>query len=518
MSSTRLDLSTFAQLLADYYQTRGGQLPQLELSQDTTLGYAVDQLRNQQLINEEDGAEAIRNVVADFERAVGDEFMNSQGLDKLDQLSDLFEERIRTSFEDLKTVRNWVDELTQKIEDQKDQRISEDPFLSQYYGQAHDVEPTFPEISWQPIQAVGYEREIVMNVNSRMPGMDGRDATEPSVMSRLSRQLKDRLNKEYQDVEVTEDTENRIVDQLTEVTGHPSDVVRPYVKQLLNYRNGTRRLATLINGAGTVRGSTDTCTTFLSDIDKYTMLQRIPELIDLSESTSTAMQTNLDLIKQLTELMAYYIIHCRRSVYENSIVLPNGQLNPDLKQDYLESGGTLLKLKQYINVFYPGDKLRESKHGVTLDSAKHSEELVEQKLSKQEIEKATRAKSEYRKIMKDVFTTTVDKWIQQGRSPEVPRTLQTPEDRAREMVQYTADSVINTTPVEDALYNLILRLYYKNEFVKTLYDRLGQESIKMLTSRENIDESKIRLIETRVVTSMVSDFVINSGLAKLTGV
>lgn len=515
----KIDLSTFANLLSDYYTTLGNKLPDINISSNTTLGYAIDKLKQDQLINETEGEQAIRNVIDDFQKALSDEFLLQNGLNDLDQMSEMFEQRIRQAFTDLREVRREVDELKQQIDNRIDRMISQDPFLSKHYHEQNEnIEPEFSKIDWSPIGSIGAESQIVMDLNSTISEFQGVSETKPTVLSRLSRQLTQRLDKEYEQVEITKETEERIVNNLVEKTGNPTDIVRKYVKQLVNYKDGVRRLSTMTEKLGSIRNGMDTCTLFLSTIEDYNNLLSATDDLDLSSKTENSIKSNLSIISQIVQSMAYYLIHMRRQMFAESIVLPNGQMNPDNEEDYFDNGGTNMKLQHYIKLFHGEEGLRNSMHGVTVKNARESEELVEEKMKKNEANMATRAKSDYRKIVRESFVAIMNSYIAEGTDPEIPRNLQIPIEHTNSLVEFGGDSVINSTPMEDAIYNILMKAYYQREFVSVLYKRIGKTSLEAIGKQKEIGQNDVQLIETKVVTEMISEFVIHSGLAELHGV
>lgn len=517
---SQIDLTTFGNLLADAYRELGNKLPDVEIPANTTLGYAVEKMRENYAVNEEDGTQAILNVVEDFQSAMGDEFLRENGLEDIDKLSGVFEERIRHGFNDLKDVRATVDELKQQIDSRVDQQIDQDPFLHNYYYERNkEVSTQFSEIDWSPIYSIGVQDKIISELNQDTT--EHRDAreTKMAILKRMSRKTLEKVDRDFEDIDISQEAKDKIAQNLVEKTGRSSDIVYRFLNQVVNYKDGVRRIKNLAEKAGTIRGAMDTCTTFLSSVEDYNMLvQYTLDDVELSDKTKDKIQNNLELIEDLVKLMTYYLIHCRTQIFHESLVLPNGQLNPDNKDDYFESGGTQLKLHQYINLFYGDKGLRDTRTGITLQNAKQAEQMINEKLKEEDRDQGIRAKAEYRKILRESFIVTLDKYISEGTDESIPRQLQMTQENARSMIRTQADSVINNTPIEDALYTVILKAYYKNEFVRVLYQRIGLKSMEMISRHNEIEKKDIQLIETKVVTEMIAEFVMNSGLTELKGV
>ncbi len=131
---------------------------------------------------------------------------------------------------------------------------------------------------------------------------------------------------------------------------------------------------------------------------------------------------------------------------------------------------------------------------------------------------ATRVKSDYRKIVRESFVAIMNSYIAEGTDPEIPRNLQIPIEHTNSLVEFGGDSVINSTPMEDAIYNILMKAYYQREFVSVLYKRIGKTSLEAIGKQKEIGQNDVQLIETKVVTEMISEFVIHSGLAELHGV
>jgi hypothetical protein len=512
-----VDLKTFGSLLLNHIQTRGC-LPELVVNQQTTLSLIMKALQERTVDNRETDEEAaVWSVIEDFVKALGEAFFAEQAEETLEGMVAAFESKIREAFDDLKIIRDTVDALTQLIDNSIAGMIAQDPFLSTNMNTVHVAEPEYVRVPWVNIYTVNNSEEtIVTTVNDMVPRYAGRTETSPEIMAAVRTQFVEQITGNCTDVDLGQETIDRILQELSEKHSGPAEAYRPYLMALTIARKGetffadrARRFSNMINPVETITEAFALLTPLKQTIDQ------LNETV-LSSQSKNQMLNNIAFANRLLMMAAYYLIHCRRVAYVNTILLPTGQLNADVLDAFREKGGSLLKLAQHVKFFYPEDKLAKTAGGVTVDAVIDSESVIKERVEKDTRDVKLRVQTELQRIASSAYARIFRRYVAEQQAMESPVEPLIDKGRVADLIVISAESLPKTT-VEDALYDLLMKVYYTDKFVVVLHRRLGAEMTKELALASDVDENQIRLIEARVLTAMITEFIMNADLISVVG-
>jgi hypothetical protein len=236
------------------------------------------------------------------------------------------------------------------------------------------------------------------------------------------------------------------------------------------------------------------------------------EDVELSETTQAGITNNLKILRGAIDAMWYFVTHARTTLFDTTLYMKSGQLNPDVKAEFLEAGGTLKDLANHIAAFY--SDAPQGVLGVTMSAVLDNRAIVNAQLQEQKQKLATQVAHGKTRITRNAFVNTCQKFV---RTMHTESGWQTPLDDTliSGYIAHHADNVVNKQPIEDALYSLIIKVYFSNSFVRVIYTRLSSEFIKQIGQREDIDQNLIKLIEASTITGMIAEFATESGIVTL---
>lgn len=506
-----IDLQTFGGLLIAHIGNRGG-LPRLKANEQTSLSVILHALQERTISHEEtDEEQAVWSVVEDFVKALGEQFFSEQAEETLDGMVEAFTNKIQQAFDDLKNIRNDVDILAQKIDNAIAKAIASDPFLATNMNNVQPITDNIPEIPWHVVETVGDESNIVATVNNSIPRYAGREITSAEIMSAAYTQYAAQVEEGFKEISLTSETIERILTELAEKYNGPADAYRRYINVFTSADKGVRVCKSIAQRMSTVINPTETLVEAMSILEPIKQVVEQLRVTVLSSQTRELLDNNLVFVNRLLMNIAYYIIHARRVMYKNAILVPTGQLNTDNMPMFLEQGGTITKLRQHVKFFYPEDKLAKTAGGVTVDAVIQSESVIKERIEKDTRDVKQRVQAELQRITTLSLTRVFRNYMSENEAQEIPMVVKIDKGRASDLVRIMSER-LSTTTVEDALYELIMKIYYPDQFVVVLYRRLGAEMTKELAEQTDVDKHQIRLIEARVLAAMITEFIMNAEL------
>lgn len=507
-----INFNTLSDLIKEHARINSC-LPSMDIPRTSTMGVAVERTKPIITTKEESVEEAVDGLVSHFKKTLADEGFADGEMDTLDQISDAFYEKVKNAFSDLHVVRDLVDQVHKRIEDEVDDQVGADPTLAASSVTALDEDPHIPEIDWTGVRKVGAERKVVSMVNSQFTDFNGKDSTFAQALKRACAKTSAKLSQKWTGGEVTNETKKRIVSEISEAKNIPTDRLNQVVSALLSADIGVRRYTRKLDRLRKMSDNMKVCSETLTEIDEINAVMDQIKKVELSNATREIIDYNTDLLSEIRELYAYYIIHCRRYIFGETVLLPNGQINPDTIQDFRDNGGSIRLLQHYVKYFAPEGKAENLGRGVTIKAALDAKPAIDKRANTDSVKTETYVKNEMNRIYKDSFIRNMNILVNQTSDDSSALSLQVPVKDANEVISLHSDRLVHRSTLDDALYGTIMNLYYRNSFVRTLYTRLGVECTKDLASVRNVTEENIRLIEVKVVTDLVTEFIVDNGLA-----
>jgi len=305
------------------------------------------------------------------------------------------------------------------------------------------------------------------------------------------------------------------VAEISDAEKTPADLVRPWVRMLTQAHLGSSMMVKLLTLAADFSRVVTNCPRLTTDLTAMAPVVARMKKAELSEASRAQVDAAIELAEQTMRCMAYFLIHCRRSVFANAILLPTGQLNPDVVDDFKHQGGTMTALAQHLAVYYPDAKLSMTPGGVNMQTVLNQQDMVNKISEKRVRDDKVRVQAEMTQLRRNAFRSSMLSFV--ASQTEESGTLNTKMgiEQIRALVSQNADMIVNGTPVETALYDLIIKIYYQGEFVSVMYRRLDAALLTQLTTHRRLTEQNVKLIEIATVTRLITEFTIKTSLIQL---
>lgn len=437
------------------------------------------------------------------------------GLEKLDEgskkiLSDcihLFADRIKTSLDLLKTIGDTAMTLETEIERDRNTYLSVHPYPSIHLKrQAEDLGITY--MPWDDINIIGSEHSIVEKFHAKD---NINDAASRVTMNIVRNKLPMVVDQNcFGDLKLTEDSYNKCLEALNSLFSQRAGVTDvPAVLATITSANASKNFARQItNIADTVSGhDADNCVELLAIIRNYgPVVEGLKQgIIELSDEHQTILEKNLETMMTYLEYAAYYIHVCRRSIYADTIMLPNEMINKDAQDDFISKGGTMLMVYHHRYYVYQDSKIPNA--GISASSVLDRADQIVQRVTEDVRNIDTRIAAISNEAKRTSFRSVVERYAVKAiqNDPEHGAHF---ADYKHLLDKYATTYVSIGASLTDCLYGFIIDHQYRDTFASVLYEQLGAAYTRNLKAATELTEEDTNLIETGVFSSLVSQFLV----------
>lgn len=510
-----ISVQAFANCILTHVK-ENGNIPHIVVDSDTTFGYIIDLLKQTVTVKGGDDQTAILETVKEFEDAMGQEFMKVNVFTELDTINRSFADRIRTAFDDLKRCKDMVIEMSKRFDKTFDLSIAQDPFLSKYYGKdLSEIQLGYPLIDWSVIETAGPEKDTVLRVNNYSMALKGADVTNTSALTQAIQQVRYAVENKSVDAPITAETFERLVEAIkaNPKLASSDDHIRATLRLLTVKSSFVLSMIDILTNASSLTSTGTKLPDFMSRLTYLFNVAAAVDSFELSTETKDKLRVNAELMLKVVDIMTYFVVHCRRVVFADTIMLPSGQVNTDNKDAYEDKGGTMLMLAHHISTFYKNNILRHSNTGITVKAVIENAPKVKENVEKDVRDLDQRIKLTVGKLRAQIFVNTALTYLNE--TTDANRVMKVPMSHASAVIKAASESLIHGTALEDALYNVIFKVYYPNEFVSVMFNRLGVKYLKLVSTHNEISEKNLKLIEVSVIAQLITEFIIKVGLMKI---
>lgn len=509
---TGINYGLLARQLVELVKARGslGKVP--TVNPNSMLGIAIAQLNSVTSIADEKGnvpVDAVEALCKEVATVMDQPHVKEQVLNPVDEVATVIATRVKSSFGALTVYHGIVDETAKKIEACRQQAIAANPFLREDDAKT-SVE--YPVLSWTDgfsIPGLG-ENAVVDIVHKACNHEDG--MPQLTVAQAYMQWFNALVAKLIKPIELPPETRQAIMKRLMDAApDQDAAFVELELSLVLNPTSLSRYLAQLYSGMFSASGLAlaDTAELLINTHRKRAVLFNAIDsdgTYDVSPETMAKIRDNLTVYRHMSILFVYLLTYYRRNVFKNTILLPSAKLNQDNIDTFNGTEGiTSSSLHNYVVVMLnKGPDSTMPFRGVTVEDVASTLETVKTRIEKTRIETASRRVYEFGQITRRVVAACL-----QGLVAQPPSGL-----AVRKETDYTKLSMIlaqrvvseNLDP-KTVIYDFLFKAFEVNPFAVILYETLGSEYTRILTTAKNVDENTLRMMEVSLVHTVILGYV-----------
>lgn len=443
-----------------------------------------------------------KELLDEFSDAQYDSISYGDSFETLDGIVESLTGKLKTTTDTINNIKDQVTILSKDINDRVESYISRDPFASLHYGKtSSDVE--YDKIEWAIYKSLGTDINIKTQVHQLLNVSVDTNVTHNLFSLAISKLVN--KSTDYQDIDLPKNVNDEIIEQLN---NYLDDVLLDDIKDVVNMVTKSTRTNRLRNNIITHSKQLTTVKTilfYLSTIDKmYKVISAIQSgTLDLSKSARNRVAKNCETLQKYMLIMAYGIMFNRTEFFSNALILPEKYINPDNLDEFVAQDGDNQMIAHHLFYLH--------KDGIPSKGISGSSIISMSKNIKNMVLKETRNVDTRLKLIKHDATREAFKYV-------VSEYIKKEQEDGQELINKNSNELIKSMcetiivqdrVVEDAVYEVIVGLFYKNTFVETIYKRLGKEYLELLTNKSDINDEDILFSEVSVFVDLLCDFMCN---------
>jgi len=516
-------MDNFKALLSERFaMVEGGGLAYVELKDNTELGLLLnDVIANIEVEpGETPGATAGRIVDALFA-----EIENPDRPDLKEAYMAVvkaFADKISNALSDLSASQNEANLLAQKVTDQYNVSVANDPFTREHLGKDRSAaEVNFKPFPWDTVTAcLGPEKFIVHNVNDVVltPDSERKAVVDASYMHLAANKVDPAQFSDITLEQFSEEGRALVVKQIAGTLERCEEEVAKGLSALTSKQFFTNMLSL-------VRQYRQKPEMALEDLfNSIEYIRVVSPVIDCLETSSVEMSgdikamllANAPAVRRIMQIMGYYSTFIRHTMLNEAYLIRGGYTNPDLQKAFEEAKGDAAMLATYVLGMFQGNVDSIPLTGVTVNTivstASRMEEIVKQDTRNIE-QRLTIAVNTYRK---EAFKHQGDIWLKQLAATKT-------DAEEREDILDDGDDAMDilatniatfNMPTVDACMALVMEVANSNKFSKILWKKFGAAYTKRLVEGGDVDQATIDLLESGVICDLVIQFIFKKMVAK----
>ena len=505
-------LLSFAQMASAYLN--GDQAPEkIEFSQSNALQTSVEALANAASVEYDlTPNKSVGEHVSDYEKMMKNRMLNGDLLQPFDDMANAFAQKIHSGITNLKQIKQDVTRLTSDIMKRYNQYVSEDPVVAAYTGEnTATAQFSMVQVDWSKLNKIS-ERITIAHVHDKIDHEDDAPIT-PSMINLAIARLPGASDDKTCDP-VTDLTKEKVDAIVSKVYSSVKNVcteeeVQNTVKSVLYLTN--RHLSEAVytirefaNGSYANR-----INQFMDQVRRCDLIfpHITDDITDVSAANRKRIHNNIDMIKEINDLLAYVSIYYRNSIWKDAVMVPGPMVNPDNWEDFTKQGGSVEALVQYYNYAYKETGVPS--HGVSL---KFTLDSLAKATAEYKVEAARQASvcEEKRKgYLRDAFINSSLEYLK-GHQNQFSKEF--PKNNLPAFISAVYDSALLESPMENRLYDLILNSCYINSMERNLYHRLNEAYVKHAGSTETLTDEMCDRIDVNVYSDMIAEYLVDKGI------
>jgi len=482
-------------------------------SPNNTLGDAVHHLAEAipEYSADITAANAIERLFIEMERVEQEPHVQEFVFEPIEKMATVFADRINASFKALSTYHAMVESINDAAVAKTKQSIDANPFLREALQQPAATELTYPKLNWNDGYVIpGFsEQEVVNTAHQR----SGRTDSMPSVG--VAQVLLNEVNllatkNGYATIALPTDTVQNLITRISaKVPGISETKVGLYINRLLSMSAFLQNVAYTTKDFFAAEGAftADACCSMVETAQLLGVLLPILDdntNWDLSPDTMTKVRGNLEIYKKFINVCLYLFTYYRRSVFKDTILLPNSCLNMDNYDTFFgREGATPVMLRDYVAVVFPGDIYRNTIRGVLVDEVFEKKDQVAKRIEQGKQAIATKLVFEHNGVKRRALILAMLEFANSAPA-DLPRD---PDVDIKRLAEVKAQKVVaGDADFRVGIYEFLFQAYLVNPFSVILYENIGLQYTKMLATTTQLDELTLCSMEITVVAKLIQMF------------
>jgi len=496
-----IDFNNFTDLLVE--KERSSDLLKIGPKPSTSIQVAIDKLVGFGSFYPAMYSKAMvtKDLMAEFNDAQYDSLTYGNSFETFDAVAKVIVEKLKNTNNVINDIKDEVSRLKELIDKQIETLLASDPFTALHYGkETSSVE--YDSIDWKPYSVVGSDKQIINNVHTKL-NIRSSDIQSLNLISLSVRKLVESSNN-FSSVDLPTETITEVLTQInTELDDMLLDDIRDVFKIITDMPRFNRFRSNIVMNS---KKPSDISSVlfFLEMVKKVYLVMNIlnSSVIDLSKTAKETIANNCKILDDYLLCIGYILVFNRRIVFNETLVLPGKLINPDNKEEYLAQNGDNQMIAHHLAYLYE-DGIIPVK-GIMLSSVITMAPKIKERVRKEAANTAVRIKLIKNDATRTAVKNIFDKYLKQELASDRTIALTNPN----KFINNHIESIITQNKlIEDVLYELIVSLFYKNTFVEVLYKRLGNEYIKLLSNKTDINNDDVLISEINVYTDLICDFL-----------
>ena len=498
--------------LASTYLTSDQAPEKIEFSQSNALQTSVEGLANAASLEYDlTPDKPIAEHVADYEKMMKNRLLNGELLQPFDDMANMFARKLHDGITNLKQIKKDVIHLSEDIMQRYHQYVGEDPVVAAYTGEHGKATLSMPAVDWSLMNKIS-ERVTIARVHEKIDHEDDAPITDSMIhlaINRLPGVSDERGCEPVGDLK--KEKVDRIVDLVFSSVKDKCtrDEVANVVKSALyltpdHLRQAANSITQFADGRS------------VSKINDYMNQVRLGDLIlphitdevtDVSAANRQRINHNIDLIKEINNMIAYVAIHYRNTVWKDAILVPGPMINSDNMEQFQQQGGSVESLVLYHNYLYKETGVPSN--GISVQFALESIGQVSEEYKLEAARQAATCEERRKQYLRDAFIHSSLEYLNQHKDKF------SPQFASNNLVAYVSaiyDSMMLESPLENRLYDMILNSCYINSMERNIYHRLNAAYIKHASSAEALTDEMCDRIDVSVYSDMIAEYLVDKGI------
>jgi len=509
-----LNMENFQKLLLEYYKTNR-KIPEVEILQNSSLRDVLDAFLYGGIDTDSPATSdrnRIKNLLKSFEDAQEDTEFFDKAFTALDDVAESMAQKILETKGSLKVIQSTVESLSSDINAKTNAILSRDPRTAKLVNGPIEDEH-LSSVLWDSVDSYGSNAYILSSVNAKVNGH--RNIVTAHNLLKLHNNLPllklgDTKSK-FNNLNLSQD---KIEDITVIVKNSNIDLLDSDIKNVLGLLTDSKKalkfMKSVSSSSSRVREKGEVVINFLFDIKTISKVKNI--LTQVSDSLfpdviRSEFISNMNLVDEYVLFMSYWTLFQRQNIFNKAILLPNKVINSDNWKEFEDDGGSQLLLSQYLHLNYPTThNVKIPMNGIASITILNKMQSVEKKMNLENATNGLFLKKKTVSANRDSIKTILNGYIidlsQNNPNVSLDSTIM-----GTSINSLSDAGSLGNEPVENMLYDFIIKNIYKDKFIGSVYTRLGNAYSKHFEFIENISTEDLTLVGSSVFTEMVVGFL-----------
>ena len=503
-----IDYGKFGSLLTQYLSVKS--VPSVAFRKDVSLSSPTAALVAQSNIPDDadlSNPEVLQALMKELAAANADMAANGPIFTEFQKVADEFAKKINQGMVKLHEIKGVVEKLTADIAALKTHLMAADPQVATL-KQIKSDDVGFSAIDWKPLDLVGSERAVIIQLHGQLNMEEEQPMSEQIVGLLLARLNLNQEGFKVDSVVLSDDQKAAFTAKLKEA-GQDDISVYDVIWHL--FSANTRHFQHYAADLKRVFENGEASSVNYLVHDAGNIARAIGILVDMdyfgiAESDRAILEKNCALWKQLVLISAYVAIYYRRMLWKNAILVGNTWYNPDNWDVFVGNGGDLQKLAIYYRYYHEDTDIKIPRSGVSTDYVLENVAKAELEINAKAAELTASTDAKTKAMTRQAFIAVTSKFVQ-DQDATLYATGYTQKDHSS-YVASVYDSSKPNTPIEDLLYRVYFSTMQVPHITYRLYHDLGVAYMRQLGSSEEFTAETGDIVDLSVFASFITSFFV----------